>query len=119
MSDVSKRVYVKTSVNLKMDLYKRVEQFRIENNLPDRTSVIEKALIFYLSAVTCHACGTINPAKGIKCAVCGAELNQSIYDWWLTELSGVARTQPEEFKEIFDMVEPKLEEIRQKREEGK
>lgn len=109
--DSTKRVYVKTSVNLNLDLYKRIEEYRIANQLPDKTTVIDRALNYYLSAAKCRYCGTLNPPNGVNCAVCGNALKASVYDWVITELSGMARACPEEFGEMFKLIEPKFNEL--------
>jgi hypothetical protein len=65
------------SVTVKMDavLVEKIEDKRREMKT-DRTTQIEKACEFYVTAITCPKCATLNDQKANYCSVCLKPLSQ-------------------------------------------
>lgn len=53
----------------------------------DRSDIIEKSCRFYITAVPCPQCQTLNPQNGKHCALCGAELTRP--DHWIDTLRDI------------------------------
>lgn len=63
------------SLRLPLPLLTAIDEFAWKNRT-DRSSIIEKSCRFYITAVPCPECKTLNPANGKHCSLCGAELTR-------------------------------------------
>ncbi|HJK77409.1 MAG TPA: zinc ribbon domain-containing protein [Methanocorpusculum sp.] len=71
------------SLRLPLPLLTAIDDFAWHHHT-DRSDIIEKSCRFYITAVPCPQCQTLNPQNGKHCALCGAELLRP--DHWIDTL---------------------------------
>ena len=62
------------SIRLPLDLYDRIDSEWDKKGFKSKTDMIENICKEYFNSIKCPMCGTLNPPKAIRCAVCGREL---------------------------------------------
>lgn len=67
------------SLRLPLPLLTEMDEFAWKNRT-DRSDVIESACRFYVSAVICPVCGTLNAKNSKRCSICGVNLD-SLEEW--------------------------------------
>ncbi len=67
------------SLRLPLPLLDEMDEFAWKNRT-DRSDVIETACRFYVGAVICPICGTINAKNSKRCSICGVNLD-SLDEW--------------------------------------
>lgn len=62
------------SIRLPLDLYDRIDSEWDKKGFKSKTDMVENICKEYFKSIECPMCGTLNPPKAIRCAVCGKEL---------------------------------------------
>lgn len=62
------------SIRLPLDLYDRIDSEWDKKGFKSKTDMVENICKEYFKSIKCPMCGTLNPPKAIRCAVCGKEL---------------------------------------------
>lgn len=74
------------SLRLPLPLLTAIDDFAWRHRT-DRSDIIEKSCRFYITAIPCPQCQTLNPQNGKHCALCGAELTRP--DHWIDTLQNI------------------------------